>query len=268
MPQLNVQSIARVLTTHRLGRAVLAFDRIGSTNDVAHEQARAGAADGLLVVAEEQTAGRGRLARTWWAPPATCLLMSLVLRPWSVGRTLSLPQAGQLTMSLGLAAAEAAGELTGLRVQLKWPNDLLIEGRKLGGMLTELDADEDRLDYAVLGLGLNVNVDFAAPGAPPELALTATSLQMETGRPVDRLALLAGILLRTERWYERVLAGESPHEVWAQHLDTLGRRVRVAFITGFLEGVAVGVTPEGGLLVQDDAGRVQIVWSGDVAGLR
>jgi BirA family transcriptional regulator, biotin operon repressor / biotin---[acetyl-CoA-carboxylase] ligase len=268
MTQLSAELIARVLVTRRLGRSVLAFDRIGSTNDVAHEQARAGADDGLLVVAEEQTAGRGRLARTWWAPSGTCLLMSVLLRPSSTGHVLSAAQAGQLTMSLGLGAVEAIGELTGLRAHLKWPNDLLIGGRKLGGMLTELDTDENRLNYAVLGFGLNVDVDFAAAGAPAELVLTATSLQTEAGHPVDRLTLLAALLEHTERWYDRVLAGESPHEAWAQRLDTLGRRVRVSFIAGSMEGMAVGVTPEGGLLVQDDGGVVRTVWSGDVTALR
>ncbi len=247
---------------------MLVFDRIGSTNDVAQEQARAGAEDGLLVIAEEQTAGRGRLDRTWWAPPGTCLLMSLLLRPSSTGRTLPLALAGRFTMSLGLAATEAIGEVAGLDVRLKWPNDVVIGGRKLGGMLTELNAEEDRLNYGVLGLGLNVNVDFVDRAAPPDLARIATSLQTETGHPVDRLALLAALLAHTERWYGRVLAGESPHAAWAQRLDTLGRRVRVSFVDGSLEGVAVGVTPEGGLLVQDDAGVVQTVWSGDVVALR
>ncbi len=120
----------------------------------------------------------------------------------------------------------------------------------------------------MLGLGLNVNVDFAADAAPPELQAAATSLQSEAGRSVDRLALLAEILERTERWYERVLAGESPHETWARHLDTLGRWVRVGLVDGLLEGVATGVTPEGALLVCDDGGTVHTVWGGEVTSVR
>lgn len=273
MTELNVQSIAQVLTTRRLGRSILAFDRVGSTNDVAHEQARVGAEYGLLVIAEEQAAGRGRLERSWWAPAGTCLLMSLLLRPSSTGHTLPLARAGQLMMALGLGAAEAIEEVTGVCARLKWPNDLVTGtcasgARKLGGMLTELDAEGSDVKYAVLGLGLNINVDFAGEGAPSGLLPRATSLQIETGQPVDRLVLLAAILGHTERWYERVLAGESPHDAWAQRLDTLGRRVRVSFITGVLEGVASGVTVEGGLLVQDDAGVIHTVWSGDVVALR
>lgn len=268
MTNLTAEMISQTLATRRLGRPTLAFQQVGSTNDIAHEQARAGGGDGLLVIAEEQLAGRGRLDRTWWAPAGSCLLMSLLLRPGISGALLPLHRVGQLTMCLGLGSVEGIAEVTGVEARLKWPNDLVIGGRKLGGMLTELNTKEDRLNYAVLGLGLNVNVDFAAPGVPPELMALATSLLAESGGTVDRLALLAVILLRTERWYERVLDGKSPHEAWSQKLDTLGRRVRVTLMGRVLEGVAAGVTPEGGLLVRDDQGRVEPVWSGDVITVR
>jgi BirA family transcriptional regulator, biotin operon repressor / biotin---[acetyl-CoA-carboxylase] ligase len=233
-----------------------------------HREARAGAGDGFLVVAEEQTAGRGRLGRSWWAPPGTCLLLSLLLAPARAGVPLPLRRAGQLTMCLGIGTVEAIAQVTGVSARLKWPNDVLAGGRKLGGMLSELSAVEDQLDYAVLGLGLNVNLDFAAAGAPADLTLTATSLLAETGRPVDRLALLASILRGTEHWYGLALRGDPVHGAWAEKLDTLGRRVRVSLLDGFVEGVAAGVTPEGGLLVQDDAGEVRTIWSGDVTSLR
>lgn len=268
MTQLSSEAIARVLTTRRLGRPTLVCDRIGSTSDVVHEQARAGAHDGLLVIAEEQTAGRGRLDRTWWAPYGTCLLMSVLLAPRTTGRQFPLHRAGQLTMCLGLGAVEGIMAATGVNARLKWPNDLVADGRKLGGMLTELNTDGQELNYAVLGLGLNVNVDFSAASAPPDLVVTAASLQMKTGQPVDRLPLLAAILEHTERWYDSMLAGHSPHEAWARCLDTLGRRVRVSRTADFLEGVVVGVTPEGALLVEDQAGAVQTVWAGDVTSLR
>ncbi len=243
----------------------MVLEQVGSTNDLAHEQARAGAGDGLLILAEEQTAGRGRLDRSWWAPAGTCLLMSLLLRSEP---KLALRLAGQLTMCLGLGAAEGIEEVTGVRAGLKWPNDVVIGGRKLGGMLTELNTDGGQLNYAVLGLGLNVNHDFAAAGAPAEITGLATSLMLEIGHEVDRVALLAAILRRTEQWYDGVLAGDSPHEAWAGRLDTLDRRVRVTLHDGGLEGVAVGVTPEGGLLVRDEGGVVHTVWSGDVTAVR
>ena len=147
MLELSAETISAALTTCRLGRSLLWFAQIGSTNDVAHPGS-APAAEGLLVIADEQTAGRGRLDRRWWAPPGSSLLMSLFLRP-----ALPPSRAGQLTMCLGLAAVEAIEAVTGLRPALKWPNDLLLEGRKLGGMLTELRLDGERLDYAVWGWG-------------------------------------------------------------------------------------------------------------------
>ena len=268
MMQLTADAISKTLTTERLGHPALVFDSIGSTNDIAHAEARAGAGDGLLVVADEQTAGRGRLQRTWWAPPGTCLLMSLLLRPGPPPRMLPLQRVGQLTMCLGLGAVEGIADVTGVQASLKWPNDVLVGARKLGGMLTELSTQDDRLDYAVLGLGLNVNVDFVAEGAPPDVATAATSLSAETGQMVDRIALLAAILAHAENWYDRVLAGESPHEAWARRIATLGQRVRVSLMSGPVEGVAVGVTPEGALMVCDDAGEVQTVWSGDVVTVR
>jgi BirA family biotin operon repressor/biotin-[acetyl-CoA-carboxylase] ligase len=267
MSDLSPEAISAALTTHRIGRPVLYFPTVGSTNDVAHERATAGAAGGLLVIADEQTAGRGRLDRRWWAPPGSSLLLSLLLRP-----PLPPAQAARLTMCLGLAAVEGIEAVTGLHPGLKWPNDLLLAGRKLGGMLTELRLDGERLAYAVLGLGINVNITFppsaSASTAPPELADSAIGLSMALGRPVDRLALLAALLARCEAWYERTLAGESPHAAWAARLDTIGRRVTVKMAAGSVIGIAVGVTPEGGLLMRDDAGAEQIVWSGDVAAVR
>ena len=288
MSDLSAEAIAAALTTRRLGRPVLYFPRTGSTNDVAHERAAAGAAEGLLVIADEQTAGRGRLDRRWWAPPGSSLLMSLLLRP-----ALPPDRAGQLTMCLGLAAVEGIEAVTGLRPALKWPNDLLLEDRKLGGMLTELRLEGERLAYAVLGLGVNVNVDFddgrwtmvdgqrphppaavasavwsTVDGPASGLADTAISLSMVLGREVDRLALLAALLARCEVWYERTLAGESPLAAWSVRLDTVGRRVTVATTTGSVAGMAVGVTPEGALLVRDDEAAEHVIWSGDVTALQ
>ncbi len=263
MPDLSRAAIEATLTTQRLGHPVVYLPRAGSTNDVAHDRA-AGAAEGLLVVADEQTAGRGRLDRTWWAPPGAGLLMSLLLRP-----PLSARQAGQLPMCLGLAAVEAIAQVAGVQVTLKWPNDIVWAGRKLGGMLTELRLRGEQLDYVVLGLGINVNLMFGPGGAAPvELWATATSLQMAAGRPVARVALLAAILQSCERWYDRLLAGAPVHEAWAAQLDTVGREVQVARPAGLLYGVAVGVTPEGGLIVRTAAGQDEVVWAGDVSAVR
>ena len=244
MSELTSERIESALTTRRLGHPVLFFESVGSTNDVAHARAAAGAAEGLLVVAEEQTAGRGRLDRTWWAPPGRSLLMSLLFRP-----PVAAHLAVQLTMCLGLGAVEGIEDVTGLRPALKWPNDLVLGGRKLGGMLSETRLVGDRLDWVVLGLGLNVNLDFSgAPSSLPDLSQVATSLSLALGRRVDRLRLLAAILLHCEAWYDRwLLAQKQPAvgagkytvfngagllEAWAARLDTLGRRVTAAMAGG------------------------------------
>jgi BirA family biotin operon repressor/biotin-[acetyl-CoA-carboxylase] ligase len=262
MPNLSAQTVMTALTTRRLGRPTLFFPRVGSTNDVVHEFAAAGAAEGLLVLADEQTAGRGRLDRSWWAPPGASVLMSLLLRP-----ALPAHRAGQLPMCLGLAAVEGIEAVTGLRPSLKWPNDVVWGGRKLGGMLTELRADGERLDYAVLGLGINVNMTFDEPAAGG-LAAIAVSLRMIAGQPVDRAALVIALLERCEAWYERLLSGESLHTAWAARLDTLGRQVVAALPTETLTGVAVGVTPEGALIVRRPDGTDEVIWAGDVTTLQ
>ncbi len=262
MSDLSSETIRAALATRRLGRTVLFYESIGSTNDVARAQAVAGAAEGLLVVADEQTAGRGRgPGRTWWAPAGSSLLLSLLLRP-----PLPATLAQQAAMCLGLGAVEGIARVTGLAPRLKWPNDVLLAGRKLGGMLAEMELAGDRLAWLVLGLGLNVNLDLSAAG--PALAADAISLSAALGRPAPRPALLAAILAATEAWYERLLAGETPRPAWAAALDTLGRHVTVTQPGRIVQGLAAGVDDNGALLVQTAAGEQVTIWAGDVATVR
>ncbi|MDH7485154.1 MAG: biotin--[acetyl-CoA-carboxylase] ligase [Anaerolineae bacterium] len=267
MSELSAAAIESALTTAWLGRPVHHFIQLGSTNDLARELARRGAAEGTLVIAEEQTAGKGRLGRSWWAPPGSCLLLSLIFRP-----PLAPAQAQRLTMIAGLACAEAVEAQTGLRPGLKWPNDLVLAERKLAGILTELETAGERLDFAVVGLGLNVNVDFRQQATDAELRDSAIGLLQVLGRPVDRLALLNELLVRLEQRYERLRAGQSPHAEWAACLVTLGQAVRVVTPSpalpptggGVLEGQAVGVDADGALLLRLADGRTERVLAGDV----
>jgi BirA family transcriptional regulator, biotin operon repressor / biotin---[acetyl-CoA-carboxylase] ligase len=271
MCELTAERIRNALRTRRLGHPTLFFERVTSTNDIVHARAASGAGEGLLVVADEQTAGRGRLDRSWWAPQGGSLLMSLLFRPLLPARL-----AAQLTMCLGLGAIEGIEEVTGLRPALKWPNDVVIDGRKLGGMLSEARLAGDRLEYAVLGFGLNVNIAVM----PAELAASATSLSITLGRPVDRLRLLVAMMARCEAWYDRLPSwceestlhpGEEDAgpamplvESWAARLDTLGRRVTVHLAAESHSGVAFAVSPEGALMLRTDDGPVRTVWSGDI----
>lgn len=257
MNSLSAEGIAAGLPSGvLLGRQIHYYASIGSTNDEARRLASAGAPEGTLIIADEQTAGRGRLHRRWWAPPATSLLFSLIFRP-----PLAPVQAQQLTMCAGLAAAEAIQAQTGLDVGLKWPNDVVWKGRKLGGILTELETDGERLAYAVVGMGLNVNLDVAAL---PPLSAPATSLLAALGHPVDRLSLLLAILGHWEARYRCLRQGVSPYEDWAARLVTVGQQVQVIQGDRLLEGYATGVDATGALLLRRADGQVERIWGGDV----
>ena len=220
------------------------------------ELAAQGTPEGTLVVADEQTAGKGRLGRKWLAPAGTSLLLSLLFRP-----DLAPYQAQRLTMICSLAIADAIEGLTGLPVGLKWPNDIFIHGKKAGGILTESGTTGGRLDYIVVGMGLNVNL---AISTIPELKDIATSLSQELGQQVSRLELLWKILEGIETRYNSLRRGESPHEEWAARLINLGRQVQVATPQGVLVGWAEGVNADGALILRTPDGQRKWILAGDV----
>jgi BirA family biotin operon repressor/biotin-[acetyl-CoA-carboxylase] ligase len=266
MAQLDLSDLQTILTTQVFGRELSYLPRTSSTNDVAKGLAAQGAPEGTVVVADEQTAGRGRLGRRWLAPPGTCLLCSVLFR-------LDLPptQTQQLTMLCALAAADAIKEITDLHIWLKWPNDLVVkspisnlqsqEWKKLAGLLTETGFTGERLDYAIVGIGINVNVE---PEALPTLDPNATSILAETGLAVDRGALLAGFLAEVERRYEALQAGESPHQEWVSRLATLGQQVTAITSGETLVGVAESVDKDGALLLRTPDGTLHRLTVGDV----
>ncbi|HID35043.1 MAG TPA: biotin--[acetyl-CoA-carboxylase] ligase [Anaerolineae bacterium] len=234
---------------------VITLRSVTSTQAWVADWAAMDAREGLALIAREQTAGRGRLDRRWESPPGG-LYLSLLLRPG-----IPLAQANQLTMLVSLAAIDACQRVADVRPRPKWPNDLLAEGKKLAGVLTELVSERDRLRYAIIGLGLNVNKDF--DGGP--LASTATSLRQLTGRELDIGRVADAFLQALARRYDGFRAGISPHAEWARRLEPLGRRVEVERSgQPRLVGRAVGVTPEGALRVLDDAGGEHVIWAGDV----
>jgi BirA family biotin operon repressor/biotin-[acetyl-CoA-carboxylase] ligase len=244
------------------GDEMVMLPRVGSTNDVAKEMAVDGAPEGTVVVADEQTAGRGRLGRRWLAPPGTCLLCSILFRP-----QLSPDQANRLTMLCAMAAADAIEQVSGLTMALKWPNDLVVESydarswRKLAGILTETGMTGKQLDFVVVGIGLNVNVP---PDALPDLDPNATSILAQIGHEVSRASLLAALLEHIEARYERFRSGESPRDEWAERLATLGQRVKVVTGDDVLTGVADSVDENGALLLRTDDGERRRLLVGDV----
>jgi BirA family biotin operon repressor/biotin-[acetyl-CoA-carboxylase] ligase len=241
--------------TGRLG-PIRRLAEVDSTNRYALDAARAGEPAGLVVVADHQTAGRGRLGRTWEAPAGASLLMSVLLRP-----VIRLEAMHLLTMAAGLAMAEAVAEAAGFAPTIKWPNDLLAGDRKLAGMLTEAEVTDGEVTAVVVGIGVNVQwTDF-----PPEIAETATACNLVVGHDVSRDALLDAFVAR----YDARLADlDAVPDDYRARLGTLGQRVRIELAAETFEGVATGVADDGSLEVRTDDGGTRVVTAGDVVHLR
>lgn len=248
---------------------------IGSTNDRARELAHAGAPEITLVSADEQLTGRGRQNRAWFTPPGTALAISLLTRP-----AIAASHAMRLTMLAGLAAVEGIEQATGLRLDLKWPNDVVTLNndqltlsndqwpvdplpltRKVGGILTEASFQGDSIEYAVVGLGINVNVDFSGNA---ELQTIATSLKTLRGNEIDRAVVLKAIVAACVERYAWLHDGERLREAWAARLINLGREIRVQLDDEIITGRSDGVDDDGALLLRTPDGQVQRLLSGDV----
>jgi len=258
MSTLDCAAVTAHLRTTTLGRPLSFHARVASTQEIVRAAAQNGTAEGLAVVAGQQTAGRGRATRTWWSPAGGGLYLSLLLRP-------NLPAAriAWVTMALSLGAVEAIGQCCGLPVDIKWPNDLQWQGRKLAGVLAEGAFAGNRLDYVAAGIGLNLAVDFSEQ---PELAAIAVSLHEAASRPVDPALLLAALLNHTEHYYHLLQAGHSPLPAWKERLHTLGHAVTAFTADGeTFTGVACDVEPDGALRIELPQGGYRVVHAGDVS---
>jgi BirA family biotin operon repressor/biotin-[acetyl-CoA-carboxylase] ligase len=233
------------------------FASIDSTNRYVLDEARAGAAHGLVAAADHQTAGRGRLGRSWEAAPGSSLLVSVLLRPDVPVERLFL-----LTVAAGLALADALAAVAKVTVGLKWPNDLVVDDRKLAGLLAEAELDGGTARAVVIGAGCNLRAD----AFPPELAHQATAVELESGTPVDRDELLLGFL---DALTARLDDLDTVLDDARARSATLGRRVRVVLPGDELvEGVAAALAVDGSLIVRDDEGNEHAVAVGDVVHLR
>lgn len=223
--------------------------------DAAKRAAREGAPEGAIVLADEQTAGRGRLQRQWLTPPGSGIALSVILHP-------KLAYLRGLTMAASLATVRAIQETTGLEPGIKWPNDVLIHGKKVCGILIDSELRGEEVEVAIVGLGLNVNL---TPSALGEIGGVATSLSAELGRNVSRLEVLRSLLTQIERYYVTLRSGESLHEEWRGLLDTLGKHVRVRVGDRVEEGTAFDVDAEGSLVVRRPDGAMVTIVVGDVS---
>ena len=247
------------LKTKIMGVEVFSFDTVVSTMDEAFRLGMEGALEGTLICAEAQSKGRGRLGRGWVSPRGKGIYCSLILRP-----KFAPSQMAQLTFMSAVALFDAIGKTTGLKVNIKWPNDLLINGRKLAGILTELRAEMDQVKFLVIGIGLNVNA------TSQHLIPEATSLKIETGTNFSRVSLLQEVLRSLEFWYTKFNRGgfTSILDAWKERCGTLNKRVRVIDAVGMVEGTAFDLDSDGGLLIRQDSGVIVKRMAGDVVQLR
>lgn len=258
---LRPQELREGLKTVCIGQVEIRyFDRTDSTNLRAKAMAADGAPEGTLVIAEEQTQGRGRRGRNWFSPPGAGIYLSLILRPGI------LPQeAPRFALLTATAVAEAVREITMLETRIKWPNDILVGGRKLGGILTEISMEMDKVEYMIVGLGLNVNL--AREAFPPDLQELGTSIQVEMGRFLPRLPLVRRILEKFEETYQEYQRQgfASIRSRWQAFTDMIGRTVAVDTMGRRFTGEVMDFDEDGYLVVREHNGGPVRLFSGDVS---
>jgi BirA family transcriptional regulator, biotin operon repressor / biotin---[acetyl-CoA-carboxylase] ligase len=263
LPDILLPSLIRPdLGDHQIGHRIRHYFRTDSTNDVALSLVLEGAPHGTVVVAEEQVAGRGRFGRSWYSEKATGIYTSVILRP-----ELAPSAAPIITLMAGLAAHGAVTEATSMGVDIRWPNDLLINGKKVCGILTEMNADVDRIHGVVLGLGINVN----HRQMPAELGAIGTSLRIEGGKYYSRARLFVALLQKLEQYYRLLLddGNKAITERWAA-ISTYARakRIRVTTRSGEFLATTSGLDTTGALLVRRDDGQEDRLLSGEIVEVR
>lgn len=251
---LSPTSITDGLGTLFIGQKVVYFPRVTSTMELARQEARRGAAEGTVVIADEQMMGRGRMRRGWLSPKGSVSL-SIVLQP-------DVAHLPSLIMLSSLAVVHAIAGVTSLKPEIKWPNDVLIKGKKVCGILIESELKGNKVDYAIVGIGLNVNLKLSNY---PEISQIATSLSDELGREISRLDIVRRLLTEFERLYLALKSGGSIYDEWRDNLATLGKQVRVSSGDTVYEGTAESVNQDGSLLLRQPDGSLTRIVVGDLS---
>lgn len=257
--RLFISEVSYSLNTKFLGKKIHYFESAASTMDLAIQLGMQGEPEGTLVIAETQTKGRGRLGRSWLSPKHKGIYLSLILKP-----KILPAQSPVVTLLVSISICEAIKEVTGLDAKIKWPNDIFIQNKKLGGILTELNAEMDEIHFMVIGIGLNVNNDKNS------LLPSATSLKELKKEQISRVSLTQEMLRRIEKDYLSFQKQGSLPVVnkWRNYNITLGRRVKIACQREHLEGQAVDIDTDGGLLIRDDSGLIRKIMTGDIVHCR
>ena len=250
---LSPVAITDNLTTRFIGQRVICYPRLTSTMDMARHQVQQGAREGTVIVAGEQTAGRGRIKRTWLSPKGS-IALSIILYP-------QLAYLSSLIMVASLAVVHSIAKVTGLKSQIKWPNDVLVNDKKVCGILIESDVKGNVVDYAIIGMGVNANLRLSEF---PEVLSTATSLSHELGKDISRLDMIRCLLAETERLYLALPTGQSVYQEWRDNLVTLGKKVQVRSGATTYKGMAESVASDGSLLLRQSAGSLIKIVTGDV----
>jgi len=245
-----------------IGQKILFYQNTGSTNTLALELADTNA-EGLVIIADSQNNGKGRLGRTWWSPPEKNIYMSILLKPRIEHSEVTL-----ITIMSAVACATAIRKTAGLKATIKWPNDLIISGKKIGGILTELKLKDKRITHAVVGIGINVN--SGRNQLPGDIRETATSVKIENGSTVSREELISETLNEIDRWYAILKDGGKDMllEEWKGLSSTLGKKVSVIIGNRTLFGAAESIDREGRLILRLASGEVETIHSGDLTVLR
>jgi BirA family biotin operon repressor/biotin-[acetyl-CoA-carboxylase] ligase len=250
---LSAAAITDGLATRFIGHEVSCYPSLPSTNDVAKTRSQEGAKEGMVIIAEEQTAGRGRIKRRWLSPRGG-IALSIILYP-------PLDYLSSLIMVASLAVAGSIERVTGLKAQIKWPNDVLVNGKKVCGILVESDVRGNKVDYAVIGIGINVNLKLSEF---PQIAPMATSLSQELGRDVSRREIVRSLLTEAERLYMALSEGDLVFKQWRERLVTLGQEVQVSSAEATYKGIAESVARDGSLLLRQPDGNLLKIVAGDV----
>ncbi|OGW34225.1 MAG: biotin--[acetyl-CoA-carboxylase] ligase [Nitrospirae bacterium GWC2_56_14] len=258
---LRQADIKQGLKTRTIGKDIRLFAEVVSTNTLAMEAASQGAAEGTVIIAETQTGGKGRLGRQWISPQGN-LYLSVILRP-----NIPTHKAPLITLVGAVAVASAIRKHCSVPAAIKWPNDILISGKKVAGLLTEMSAEPDRIRHIALGIGIDVNMELQE--LPQDVRMHTTTLANEAGAKIDRKALVQQLLQDLEHWYRIFLTSEAEVlKEWEQLNMTIGCRVTVSGMGEIFEGLAQGIDQEGRLKVALDDNTIRIVAAGDVTILK
>ncbi|MDF2714001.1 MAG: biotin--[acetyl-CoA-carboxylase] ligase [Paenibacillus sp.] len=256
--RLSAADLLGGLSTRTMGKTIKLFDAVDSTQSIAHKLAEQGAMEGTLVLAEQQTAGRGRMGRSWHSPKGKGVWMSLILRP-----QIPVHFTPQLTLLVAVALCRTIRKMEPVPVAIKWPNDLLIEGKKISGILLESSAEDERLKYVIAGVGISVNL--REEDYPDELKEVGTSLRIASGKEWNRTELIQAFLEQFETLYELYHAeGFEPiRTAWEALAISLGKPIRARTPKGSVEGVAESIDDMGALLVRQPDGNVMKLYSAE-----